>query len=100
MIFAKVGPPGLGKTTLANIIAHTLSANITICSGPTMERSGDLVALLTNLSPRDVLFIDEIHRMPTIVEEVLYNAMEHFRVDIIIGQGPGAKSVNLPLSPF
>lgn len=94
------GPPGLGKTTLANIIAHTLGAHITICSGPTLERTGDLVALLTNLNPRDVLFIDEIHRMPTSVEEVLYNAMEHFRVDIIIGQGASAKSVNLPLSPF
>lgn len=94
------GPPGLGKTTLSTIIARTLQANITICSGPMMERTGDLVALLTNLNPRDVLFIDEIHRMPSHVEEVLYNAMEHFRVDIIIGQGAGAKSVNLPLSPF
>lgn len=94
------GPPGLGKTTLANIIAHTMNVGITICSGPMMERAGDLVALLTNLSARDVLFIDEIHRMPIAVEEVLYNAMEHFRVDIIIGQGPGAKSVNLPINPF
>lgn len=94
------GPPGLGKTTLSTIIARALEANITICSGPTLERSGDLVALLTNLNPRDVLFIDEIHRMPSQVEEILYNAMEHFRVDIIIGQGAGAKSVNLPLSPF
>lgn len=94
------GPPGLGKTTLATIIANTLKAQITICSGPMMERTGDLVAILTNLNPRDVLFIDEIHRMSTTVEEVLYNAMEHFRVDIIIGQGAGAKSVNLPISPF
>jgi len=94
------GPPGLGKTTLAHIVAHEMSSNIIICSGPMMERSGDLVALLSNLNPRDILFIDEIHRMPMQVEEVLYNAMEHFRVDIIIGQGAGAKSVNLPLHPF
>jgi len=94
------GPPGLGKTTLANIVAYSMSSQITICSGPMMERSGDIVALLSNLNARDILFIDEIHRMPTHVEEVLYNAMEHFRVDIIIGQGAGAKSVNLPLNPF
>lgn len=94
------GPPGLGKTTLASIIARSLDAHIIICSGPMMERSGDLVAILTSLNRRDILFIDEIHRMPATVEEVLYNAMEHFRVDIIIGQGAGAKSVNLPISPF
>lgn len=94
------GPPGLGKTTLAHIIAQVMGVGIKICSGPTLERTGDLVALLTSLEPRDVFFIDEIHRMPTNVEEVLYSAMEHFRVDIIIGQGAGAKSVNLPINPF
>ena len=94
------GPPGLGKTTLAHIIAQVMEVGIKICSGPMLERTGDLVALLTSLEPRDVFFIDEIHRMPTNVEEVLYSALEHFRVDIIIGQGAGAKSVNLPLSPF
>ena len=94
------GPPGLGKTTLAQIMAHVMQAGIKICSGPMLERSGDLVALLSGLAPRDILFIDEIHRMPTAVEEVLYSAMEHFRVDVIIGQGAGAKSINLPISPF
>lgn len=94
------GPPGLGKTTLSQIMAHVMNVGIKICSGPMMERSGDLVAILTSLEPRDILFIDEIHRMPSNVEEVLYNAMEHFRVDVIIGQGAGAKSVNLPISPF
>ena len=94
------GPPGLGKTTLAHIIAHVMGVGIKICSGPMLERTGDLVALLTSLEPRDIFFIDEIHRMPTNVEEVLYSAMEHFRVDIIIGQGAGAKSVNLPINPF
>lgn len=94
------GPPGLGKTTLAYLIAEVMGVGIKICSGPMLERTGDLVALLTSLSPRDVFFIDEIHRMPINVEEVLYSAMENFRVDIIIGQGAGAKSVNLPLSPF
>ncbi len=94
------GPPGLGKTTLAQIMAHQLDVGIKICSGPMLERTGDLVALLTSLEPRDIFFIDEIHRMATSVEEVLYSAMEHFRVDVIIGQGAGAKSVNLPISPF
>ncbi len=94
------GPPGLGKTTLATIMAHVMSVGIKICSGPMMERTGDLVAILSSLEPRDILFIDEIHRMPTAVEEVLYNAMEHFRIDIIIGQGAGAKSINLPINPF
>ncbi len=94
------GPPGLGKTTLSQIMAHIMRVNIKICSGPMMERTGDLVAILSSLQPRDILFIDEIHRMPIIVEEVLYSAMEHFRVDIIIGQGAGAKSINLPLHPF
>lgn len=94
------GPPGLGKTTLARIMAHVMETGIKICSGPMLERTGDLVAILSSLEPRDILFIDEIHRMPTAVEETLYNAMEHFRVDVIIGQGAGAKSVNLPISPF
>lgn len=94
------GPPGLGKTTLAQIMAHVMDVGIKICSGPMMERTGDLVAILSGLEPRDILFIDEIHRMPVAVEEILYSAMEQFRVDIIIGQGAGAQSVNLPLNPF
>lgn len=94
------GPPGIGKTTLANIMAQVMAVGIRICSGPMMERTGDLVAILSSLQPRDILFIDEIHRMPTNVEEVLYSAMEHFRVDVIIGQGAGAKSVSLPTNPF
>lgn len=94
------GPPGLGKTTLSQIMAHVMKVGIKICSGPMMERTGDLVAILSSLDPRDILFIDEIHRMPTAVEEVLYSAMEHFRVDVIIGQGAGAKSINLPIHPF
>ncbi len=94
------GPPGLGKTTLATIMAHTMNTGIKICSGPMLERTGELVAILTALEPRDILFIDEIHRMNTSVEEVLYSAMEHFRVDVIIGQGAGAQSINLPLNPF
>jgi holliday junction DNA helicase RuvB len=94
------GPPGVGKTTLSQIMAHVMGVGIKICSGPMMERTGDLVAILSSLDPRDILFIDEIHRMPSNVEEVLYNAMEHFRVDVIIGQGAGAKSINLPINPF
>ncbi len=94
------GPPGLGKTTLSNIMAQVMNVGIKICSGPMLERTGDLVALLSSLEPRDIFFIDEIHRMPTAVEEVLYSAMEHFRVDVIIGQGVGAKSINLPINPF
>jgi len=94
------GPSGLGKTTLAYIMAQVMEVNIKICSGPMMERTGDIVAIVSSLEPRDILFIDEIHRMPTAVEEVLYNAMEHYRVDVIIGQGAGARSVNLPLNPF
>lgn len=94
------GPPGLGKTTLATIMAQVMEVNIKLCSGPMMERTGDLVAILSSLDPCDILFIDEIHRMPTNVEEMLYSAMEHFRVDVIIGQGAGAKSVSLPIHPF
>ncbi len=94
------GPPGVGKTTLSGIMAQVMGVGIKICSGPMMERTGDLVAILSSLEPRDILFIDEIHRMPANVEEVLYNAMEHFRVDVIIGQGAGAKSINLPINPF
>ena len=94
------GPPGLGKTTLSQIMAQVMGVGIKICSGPMMERTGDLVAILSSLDARDILFIDEIHRMPTTVEEVLYSAMENFRIDVIIGQGAGAKSINLPLHPF
>jgi Holliday junction DNA helicase RuvB len=94
------GPPGLGKTTLANIIAHELGVGIKTTSGPVMERAGDLAAILTNLENRDVLFIDEIHRLNRVVEEVLYPAMEDFQLDIIIGQGPGARSIKLDLPRF
>lgn len=94
------GPPGLGKTTLAKIMAQVMNVNIKICTGPMLERTGDLVAILTNLEPKDILFIDEIHRMPMTVEEVLYSAMEEFQVDVIIGQGAGAQTVNLPIHPF
>jgi holliday junction DNA helicase RuvB len=94
------GPPGLGKTTLAQIMAHVMGVGIKICTGPMLERTGDLVALISSLQKNDIFFIDEIHRMPTNVEEVLYSAMEHFRVDVIIGQGAGAKSVSLGLHPF
>jgi len=94
------GPPGLGKTTLSQIMANVMEVGIKICSGPMLERTGDLVAILSSLESRDILFIDEIHRMPSNVEEVLYNAMEHYRIDVIIGQGAGAKTVNLPIQPF
>jgi len=94
------GPPGLGKTTLSQIMAQVMGVGIKICSGPMMERTGDLVAILSSLEERDILFIDEIHRMPIAVEEVLYSAMEQFRIDVIIGQGAGAKSINLPIHPF
>ena len=94
------GPPGLGKTTLANIIAHELGVGIKATSGPVLERAGDLAAILTNLQERDVLFIDEIHRLNRVVEEILYPAMEDFQLDIIIGQGPGARSIKLDLPHF
>ena len=94
------GPPGLGKTTLANIIAHELGVGIKATSGPVLERAGDLAAILTNLQEHDVLFIDEIHRLNRVVEEILYPAMEDFKLDIIIGQGPGARSIKLDLPHF
>lgn len=94
------GPPGLGKTTLSTIMAHVMETSIRICSGPMMERTGDLVAILSSIEKKGILFIDEIHRMPTNVEEVLYTAMEQFKVDMIIGQGAGAKSISLPINPF
>lgn len=94
------GPPGLGKTTLAGIIANELNVNISITSGPAIERPGDLAAILTNLSAGDVLFIDEIHRLSRPVEEIFYPAMEDFALDIIIGKGPGARSLRLNLPPF
>jgi Holliday junction DNA helicase RuvB len=94
------GPPGLGKTTLSHIIARELGVNLRQTSGPVLERPGDLAALLTNLEPRDVLFIDEIHRLSPIVEEILYPALEDFQIDIMIGEGPSARSVKLDLPPF
>jgi holliday junction DNA helicase RuvB len=94
------GPPGLGKTTLAHIIANELKVNLRQTSGPVLERAGDLAALLTNLEPRDVLFIDEIHRLSPVVEEVLYPAMEDSQLDLMIGEGPGARSIKLDLPPF
>lgn len=95
-----VGPPGLGKTTLAQIVARELGVNFRATSGPVIAKAGDLAALLTNLEPRDVLFIDEIHRLSPQVEEILYPAMEDFQLDLIIGEGPAARSVKIDLSPF
>jgi Holliday junction DNA helicase RuvB len=94
------GPPGLGKTTLANILAAELGVNLRQSAGPVLERPGDLAAILTNLQPRDVLFVDEIHRLPPVVEEVLYPAMEDYQLDIMIGEGPAARSIKLNLPPF
>lgn len=94
------GPPGLGKTTLAHIVAHEMGVGLKQTSGPVLERAGDLAALLTNLEPRDVLFIDEIHRLSPVVEEVLYPALEDYQIDIMIGEGPAARSVKLDLPPF
>ncbi len=94
------GPPGLGKTTLAHIVAHEMGVNLRQTSGPVLERAGDLAALLTNLEPHDVLFIDEIHRLSPVVEEILYPALEDFQIDIMIGEGPAARSVKLDLPPF
>src|ERR1041384_2794189 len=94
------GPPGLGKTTLAHIIAREMGVNLRQTSGPVLERAGDLAALLTNLEPRDVLFIDEIHRLSPVVEEILYPALEDFQLDIMSGEGPAARSIKLDLPPF
>jgi Holliday junction DNA helicase RuvB len=94
------GPPGLGKTTLAHIVAREMGVNLRQTSGPVLERPGDLAALLTNLEPRDVLFIDEIHRLSPIVEEILYPALEDYQIDIMIGEGPAARSIKLDLPPF
>ncbi len=94
------GPPGLGKTTLANIIAHELGVNLRQTSGPVLERAGDIAAILTNLQARDVLFIDEIHRLSPVIEEILYPAMEDYKLDILIGEGPAARSIKLELPPF
>ncbi|MCL6618233.1 MAG: Holliday junction branch migration DNA helicase RuvB [Thermomonas hydrothermalis] len=94
------GPPGLGKTTLSHVIANELGVNLRVTSGPVIEKAGDLAALLTNLQPRDVLFIDEIHRLSPVVEEILYPAMEDCQIDIMIGEGPAARSIKLDLPPF
>lgn len=94
------GPPGLGKTTLANIVAHEMGVNLRQTSGPVLERAGDIAAILTNLQENDVLFIDEIHRLSPVIEEILYPAMEDYKLDIMIGEGPAARSIKLELPPF
>lgn len=94
------GPPGLGKTTLAHIVAHEMGVNLRQTSGPVLERPGDLAAMLTNLEPHDILFIDEIHRLSPVVEEILYPALEDYQIDIIIGEGPAARSIKIDLPPF
>src|ERR1700710_44710 len=94
------GPPGLGKTTLSHVIANELGVKLRSTSGPVLERAGDLAALLTNLEPNDVLFVDEIHRLSPVVEEILYPALEDFKIDIMIGDGPAARSIKLDLQPF
>ncbi|CAM5192416.1 Holliday junction branch migration complex subunit RuvB OS=Castellaniella defragrans OX=75697 GN=ruvB PE=3 SV=1 [Castellaniella denitrificans] len=94
------GPPGLGKTTLAHIVAHEMGVQMRQTSGPVLERPGDLAAMLTNLERNDVLFIDEIHRLSPVVEEILYPALEDFQIDILIGEGPAARSVKIDLQPF
>lgn len=94
------GPPGLGKTTLANIISTEMGVNLRTTSGPVLDKAGDLAAILTNLEPHDVLFIDEIHRLSAVVEEILYPAMEDYKIDIVIGEGPAARSIQLDLPPF
>ena len=94
------GPPGLGKTTLAHIIANELDTNIRVTSGPVLDKPGDLAGLLTNLGERDVLFIDEIHRLSPVIEEYLYSAMEDYKIDIVLDKGPSARSIQIELAPF
>jgi holliday junction DNA helicase RuvB len=94
------GPPGVGKTTLANVLAHSMQVHMKICSGPSINRPGDLVGILSSIEQRDVLFIDEIHRLSADIEEILYSAMDSFRIDLIVGQGAGARTMSVPLHPF